>query len=106
MATNPSPAAVTDEPVLVGGAEIERLRAELRRVEGELGEVTEERDRLQQEVNQYEVDMETRVDIDRGQRAALAHGRAVIESAEASDSFTRTMNERAVDAISELLGDR
>lgn len=102
-------AAVAAPPADVEGLElvVERLRADLRRAEEEIDEVTEERDRLSRENSQYEVDMERRVELTRAQHAALDHGRAVLESvADNGDSFARTMNERAIDALCELLGDR
>lgn len=87
-------------------AEVERLKEENEELRDDLDDVNQERDQLESEIEEHDRDAIRRENIDDRQRAALAHGRAVLELVDVDSSWARVMNERAVDAITELLGDR
>lgn len=87
-------------------AEVERLKEENEELRDDLDDVNQERDQLESEIEEHDRNAIRRENIDDRQRAALAHGRAVLELVDVDSSWARTMNERAVDAITELLGDR
>jgi chorismate mutase len=95
---------VSAEVAIAEVTEIERLRAEVKRITTELEEAIEERDRLGQENSQYEVDAEKHHEVSRAERDALVHARQVLLGTDCDDSFTRTMTERAVDALTEIIG--
>lgn len=96
-------AAATNAPV---EAEVGRLKLENKRLADDLGDVTDERDNLQREVNQLEMDLERRVVVSGLQRESLKWARDALESSDPGDAFARTMIDRAIDTLSELVGDR
>lgn len=87
-------------------AQVERLERELADMQKDLDDETEEADRLLDEVKRLEVASEGAEVINSRQRYALAHARTVLDALKSESAFEETMNVRAVDAITELLGDR
>lgn len=83
-----------------------RLREELKDVEGERDELEAERDDAKQELARYEREQSKWDNAHRDNHAALTHARAQLQTLVAPDPFTEIMNTRAIDALTELLGDR
>lgn len=88
---------------------IERLERENRKLERERDDLDSELDDARDEIRQLERGNEDSVIADPAQRDALAHARSFLEFANRTanpDAYTRIMNERAIEALSDLLGDR
>lgn len=89
-------------------SELEQLRAAVKTLTREnkrlSRELTEMEDRAEVAENECD-ELREVAELVEGTRAdALAHARTVLQGLDVADSFTRTMNERAADAITELIG--
>lgn len=74
--------------------------------EEEISELEDRVEKLETDLRQAEVDLEDSVAVDSDQRAALAHARKRIEAMQSVevDPFAVVMDQRALDAIAELIG--
>lgn len=81
------------------------MKRRVRDLEDEYSELETERDQLAQEITQYEVDSEKWIKADGDKRLAIEHARRLLIALPSPDAFSETMSQRAIEVLSDLLGD-